>query len=1198
MQNKFLHHSTSIPEKQDSPKPGNPSRPKEKPSTNSRYLEKHILAAYYNDARLNILACLNDIREKSGKKPIENEDQIKHAFSDLALSKATPERQSELIKQLRNRFHFLDLLTDASPQVSQKKKQDNATPLPQYYETHLGWMLELINDLRNSMTHPVDKETTIPYATHKKLYFALSKIYDSSFHTVKTRFGHETNAMQPFQRCGRDGKPKKAQHFSLALCTDPLDLDESSKLPQSKVLHDFGHILFCSLFLEKSQSAELINYFWQTRHGEQWPDTNQRTVIREMAAVYRMRLPVQRLKSDDTTTAATLDTLSELSRCPRALLEVLSPDDMNRFRGEPGNETEETGEGEESGGSYLFARSRQDRFIPLMMRFFDFNPQNRIRFAVDLGQFYYNVRLKPADKFTDEHPRVRRLGQKILAYGKLADFETGDKPADWQQLEENYSVSRDDEEQILQNAGAAIQTLKPYIVPTYPHYHYFDDKIGFRLNNTATGYPDLQAQRAQEAVSFGSPAGRDMMPEFWVSPAQMLELAFYSYLQTGNNRYLAPDILLTKYRAGMKNLLNALMRGSVALSGAAHSVERREQAQHWVDSHFDHQQGKRFAVPLSCLPKVVIQHLLGADSRQVSTTEVVARAEHILAETTRKQEQLKSLLQVEKKRGQKGFKAIKCGHIGDFLTDDLMRFQPVDASRPDGGKINSQQYQILQAALAYYGAHINEPPKVVDLLRDAGLLHGKFAHPFIGDLKLEERPDQFRGLISFYEAYLQARARFLKQFIKEHQKPRHIGFLPHWLRLRQPSSLNNWLGEQLDASGNLSQPVPLLNGLLYPPILAMVAETLGSNPEAVEQEGTQRFEREDGVVEIRPSVTWLIKNYLAAQGDGSQGMYDYSRSHNLFDTWLDNRTQKQRFKEKPTHYLSEAECQSHVRDIRHFLQTDTSPKQEAVEKREKLAKLLKAYKRDWQRIRHSVSQDMLLYLYARQYLNGLQLGNSASAAPLWSLHGLENTLLNTEIRYVLSVPKTDKALFHPACKIRNLGELGLLVRDRRLPSLLAYYLPAETEIHHAEIRAELNSYRRAKVRIMELVHGLERSILEVLGNVPKRDKAQEAASKQHFGKGRHGDFLYALHNHAQQTGVAQAADFSPAHFKRTLLIRNAFSHSQYPEVAQFIDVAAQVQQEAVPDNPANHRKVAERLLTVMQTLYDPWLEYLRQQQIR
>lgn len=248
----------------------------------SKQLEQHILASYYHDARLNILACLNDIREKSGRGRIDNEDQIKHAFTDLALSKATPERQTELIKQLRYRFHFLDLLTDASSQVSQKEKQDNATPLPHYYESHLTWMLERVNGLRNTMAHPVDKEITIAYAIHKKLYFALSKLHNSRSHTVKTRFSHETHAMQPFQRCDGKGKPTSAKPFAFALCTDPLDLSESSDLPKSKVLHDFGHILFCSLFLEKSQSAEWINYFWQTPQGSKWGDTVQRTIIREM----------------------------------------------------------------------------------------------------------------------------------------------------------------------------------------------------------------------------------------------------------------------------------------------------------------------------------------------------------------------------------------------------------------------------------------------------------------------------------------------------------------------------------------------------------------------------------------------------------------------------------------------------------------------------------------------------------------------------------------------------------------------------------------------------------------------------------------------------------------------------------------------------------------------------------------------------
>lgn len=1238
--NRFLHSSEQPAmenKKQQKSQPKQQNKSKSS-SQSPKQLGKHVLAAYYNDARRNILACLNDIRAKLGKKTIENEDQIREAFLDLGLSSTTPERQDEIIRHLRYRFHFLDLLTDAKGDVSQKNKQDNATPLPHYYESHLVWILELVNGLRNTMAHPVDDESSIPYDMHRKLYFALSQIYDSSFHTVKTRFGHETKTMDAFKRCDGKGKPQKPQKFSFALCADPTDLNKASILPQSKVLYDFGHILFCALFLEKSQSAELINYFWQTRHGDTWSNTDQRSIIREMIAVYRVRLPVQRLKSDDTATSVTMDTLSELSRCPRALLGMLSPEDQNRFRGEPGVGVNEAGENIviDAENTYLFARSRQDRFIPLMMRFLDFNDNNRLRFAVDLGQFYYNVRLKPASQFTDGLPRVRRLSQKILAYGRLLDFEQAEKPADWVQLEENAKIARDEEEALLQSAGDSIQQLKPYVVQTYPHYHYFDDKIGFRLDDTdpedkrLAVYPDLQGNNADQNVALNSPKGREMMPEFWMSPAQMLQLVFYSQLQQENKRYPELHNVLIRYRSGLHSLLKALQQGDVALSGAAHSAERRKAAEQWVNGHFRTKEGTVFQVTLSALPKVVIQHLLGAGERQVAVSEVIKRAEHLLDRTFTRQQRLKSQLQMaDKKRGQKGFRAIKCGPIGDFIAEDLMRFQPVDGNRSDGGKINSQQYQILQKTLAYYGAHLDgkTPPNIVDLMRDARLLDGPFAHPFIGDLNLENQPNRFQGLISFYEAYLQARAAYLKNFIQEHKNRDTLNFVPHWLRLRQPSTLSRWLeGErdkdgklkgdgQLDEAGNLLQPLPLLNNMLYPPILNMVAEALDISPAQIEDEGTQRFQRDGATVEIKPAVTWLIKRYLNGQGDAPQRMYsEYPRRHNLFDTWLDSRTKKQRFAEKPANQLLEVDRQHHMADIQQFVAA-YYPSEEAevehirkemakprskmagsdVAKSIKLKSLIRGYKRDEQKVRFSVSQDMLLYLSARQYLEGLQLSDP-EAEPVWSLHDLERDLLQTEINYRLAVPDTEKSLVHPVCKIRDRGELTLLVRDRRLKSLMKYYPDDEDVIHHKEIRYELNSYRRAKVAVMAMVHELENRIIAVLENVPKRDEELEKHTSRHFGKGRHGDFLYALHEYYQYSSPEQAASFDSKRFKRTLLIRNAFSHNQYPDVAKFIQIAAAVQAEAVPENPDQNRRVAERLKEEMETLYDPWLQYLKQAQ--
>lgn len=1162
-------------------------------------LGQHILAAYFNDARLNLRDCLNDIREKSGYSRLDNDDQIQPAFSDLKLTTSTPERQSELIKQLRYRFPFLDVLVDSSGKGKQSKA--NAVPLPHYYESQLTWMLALVQGLRNTFTHSSDAPVELDFATHRRVYLALSKIYKSSFHTVKNRFGHATVVMKPLERCGKGGKPKEPAVFSFAAIAQPpikpQPADKARLLKLSAVFHDFGFILFCALFLEKSQSAALIEHFWQLPQHARWSGI-ERGIIREMLAVYRLRLPLQRLQAHDTETAVTLDTLSELSRCPRPLLATLKPEDQQLFRGDGGdnNSLNAPDEGEQSAAdnTFLFARGHDDRFIPLMMRFLDFDNSNKLRFAVDLGQFYYNVRLKPAEHFTDQKPRVRRLGQKVLAYGRLLDFEQAAKPQNWQDLEANYYQSQTEENTLLASNPQTVQPLRPYIVPTYPHYHYFEDKIGFRLaqDEKKASYPELNVSQVQQAAIVERPVAQTMQPDFWMSPAQLLAVAFYHHLKTrpkvrNDERYLALDVLFNKYRIGMRQLINALPL-SVVLAGAPHSPERRAAAQQWVNQFFDAGQNPRFHVAFTSLPSVLIEHLLGKTVRQLSVAEVVERAQHLLNETTHKKKQIDQLLKSSKQSGQKGFKPIKCGHIGDFLAEDLLRFQPVDSSREDGGKINSQRFQILQAALAYYGAHLHEPPRIVDLLVDAGLLGGDYAHPFLADLKLLEQPAQYQGLISFYEAYLKARATFLKRFIGI-QKKQQQAQNPQWLRLRAPSQLANWLEEQRDKAGQWKQPLPLVDNLLYVPIRNMTAEMLGMDAAVLEQEGSVTLAQ--GVT-VRPAVTWLIKRYLAYQQDGSQTMYQLARQHNLFNTWLDKRGNNQKFAEKRVHYLLEHERQALMLTVRDAVRTTIPSTQAEQEKHEKLAKLLKAYQRDEQAIRCYIPQDMLLYLYARQYLQQLQLGEQAHhTAPVWQLRTLERTLLNTSIRYELAVPKTDKALFHPACKIRQIGELALWVRDRRLTTLMPFYPLSETHLHHAEVAAELMSYQRTRVKIMGLVQDLERQILKSVRHVPELTPEQKHQLK--LGKGRHGDFLFALYQRVQQRAPAQIPVlFAEETLQRVLNIRNAFAHNQYPAYALFTDVVQQVQAAAIPANPANHRKVAECFVAIMETTYRGWQRYL------
>jgi len=761
-------------------------------------LDQAVLAAFYNDARLNILSCLNDIREKQGLSFIGDDAQIVSAFNDLShiLTQGTPEEASALIDRLRYRFPFIDTRTDAS------SRHKDFTPVPDNFQHIFQRIFKLINSLRNTLVHPVNSPLLLDMDQHKNLFFMLNDIYDDARRLLKTRFDWSTRDLMPLLRCDHKGKPKAVNKFSFALCSDPKSRSNSPVIGYNRVLYDFGHVLLCSLFLDKSQSADLIHHFWQSGHGKFWQNQKHREMIKELISAYHIRLPLQRLKADSLTTL-TIDALSELSRCPQPLLKTLKKEDKDKFREALGtldniDISDDAGNGAgnaaansarkqsqaEQQASYLLARSHEDRFVPLMMRFLEHDPANKLRFAIDLGQFYYHVRLKSGDFFTDNKPRVRRLGQKLICYGHLNNLNKSDF---WQQLEDNFALSSQEAKQAETLASAEPLQLKPYLVKTIPHYHFDNNKIGFRLAqstgkstdkranksaNQKTDYPKYPEDKGISVEDIRQPIQLDKIPaeqmqaEFWISPAQMLHIGFYHYLYQHQQNATSGkatqsksiEVLLNTYKAGTLRLFKALKKQMPELAGEAFSAERHQAVQDYINGFYaakgNNSDNSDYHISMANLPKVLVNALLGAQQQQViPKQQIIDRANKLLQSTEQRQRQLERQLNAFKKRGHKDFRPIKCGNIGDFLTDDIIRFQAVDPSQNDGGKLNSQQYQILQKTLAYYGKYIDEPPQIIDLFQDFGLIEGDFKHPFLDKLGLQKNPHKYKGLLDFYKDY-------------------------------------------------------------------------------------------------------------------------------------------------------------------------------------------------------------------------------------------------------------------------------------------------------------------------------------------------------------------------------------------------------------------------------------------------------------
>ena len=1153
-------------------------------------LGKDVLAAYFNDARLNILYCLNDIRSRTLQlKPFENEDQIVAAFRSLDLENRPPEIQRDIIKQLRNRFRFLDVLLNAEPR---KKRGLNAKdsvflPSPANYNHILDFLFQLIQDLRNSMVHPMDEESVISFKNQRRLSIGLTKVYASARITVKQRLDVDTKTIDKILlHQGKKGF-KPVQRFSFAICKDPKANQQEISHYHSEVLHDFGYVLLCSLFLDKHQSATLIAKFWEAGHSKFW-DTDYQRMIKEMISVYRIWLPLRQIKTDDDKSAVTVDTLTELSSCPRQLVDRLSFDDKEKFRtGEP-----QAGDNPHNDDSFLMLRGRNNRFVPLMMRYFDFDPSNKLRFAIDLGHYYYNVRFKSGALFpADGQGRERRLGNKMVAYGRLADFDYNNKPTVWKNLEENQSKIGAEIEQLKAEASKDIEQLSPYIVETYPHYHFADDKIGFRIAAKAedkSAYPELPENIDNEKPELAK--GENMLPDFWVSHAQLLQLAFYNYLQKDdvNTSHQSIDILLSKYRAGMKKLLISLDKNDIPIFEATpNSTQRRQQAQQWVNQFFPDD----IDVSLADLPKVIVHQLIRADDRKVEKSNVIERLQTILERTKAKRDYTQRRLQSDVKPGKKSYRAIKCGDMADFLTDDILRFQPIDQSKieADGGKLNSQEYQILQSTLAYYGAHIDKPPRIVDLLTEFGLLSGEFKHPFLDKLQLQDRPEKYLSILSFYDAYLQARQNFVSDYIKKIKQQIEVMEVPKWLRLRKPSTLDSWLKDYKKDDEIVVQALPVPKHIFYQPLLQMVAKQIDITPQQLEQEGMQTFTRDrDKVkvkVEVKPASTWFIKYYLEQKNDDQvQQMYgEYKRSHRLFDTYFDARTNKQMRQPKESLYLSESERKEKLLVI----QGQIKPLPDGNIQKEKYVPLLRNYKRSEKIIRHSATQDMVLYLYARQMLEEKVLKIPTENL---KLKNIENTLLNTVFDIELAVPETDRFLFQKDCKIKILGKFRLLLQDRRLKTLFDFYPQNEMTLNADEIRAELKSYQRCRVKIMRLVHQLEKGIVACCGEVPRETAIPEEL--QSVFRGRHGDYLYALYQQYTKKQGSDLVAFDAQLFAKARDIRNKFSHNQYPNTDDFMDIKEAIAADKIPENFSDNRKVAERLLKQLEEIYASWLNYL------
>lgn len=1105
-------------------------------------------AAYFNVARHNLLLTLNDIARKSGLSPIENEDQVanhpvltqlqtwaKDEEAGKSISDTDIRRVKQVVKGLQRALPILgdDFIQAISgqkisvgykqskPDPTQPKNQAQNTekPIRTWRMEDLSWALQklltTLMEQRNFYSHAHQNPVGLP----APLVSLLGTWFDAGRREVKSRFEFLEREVAHLVRMSEVTKKEDPDAPHALMC----------KENGAQRLTPRGTAFFCCLFLDKQQGNEFLKQISSFKHGEGRP---QQATLRTYLH-WSIRLPFVRIDTESTTQSLALDMFNELARCPAEFYEQLSEADQQSFEIPP--DVDEAWRTEADDGEGLVTRfiRHSDRFAPLMMEYLDqlasadAQRDTGIRFQLDLGDFYFAAYPK---KLPDGSTDVRRLKQKVLRFGALplAVQQAQRKPAGWMAIE---------------RVNNARDYGQPYIVQSRPHYHLqTTGSIPIKLKDGCA--EALYAAPQCDPAKHGrfAPLASER-PDFWLSPYELVNLAFYQHMRSQHARpemeYPKVDVLLRQYQSSLKRLFEDMQaQPDFWLSPTTQALDAK--LAKFSNGGFYTLRSQDLPADMLALLQGQAQAPLAVMHQQAQNTLniLLADGDSRLADVQR----VKRALNERMKPGKPGHRVLRAGEMATYLAKDMLRLQPVqDEHSAHKGKPTSIMADLLQARLAYFGRDKTSLPALFNSLRITGNNEAHKNHPFVNRIRVDA--PGMNGIAQFYEAYLRERQTHLKALQTQLasgpaalQSPAmawlHLAQTPQ--RLQGKDNLAALTQRYLkDLAGNepLNLPRGLFRALTVKALLALDNAALRSDVQTeLDKEGARgRF--------TSPSI--LVALYFShVQKDASQDFYFYElpRLQAQSDALeaVDWRTSK---------WVENFE--KHLKGENRHLQGRALAEALAAE-REARRKRLKNKIRDLDRtLNHRATQDQVLFLAARQLidLNEAQKKAKAAAgdaieAPLFEkikLRTLQREDLNEMVPHAVRIK--DKTIYVDEVKAKNIGQFKSLARDRRLPGLLHYY-PAE-RIHASVVAHELQAYPRAQNQAFEDVLNFEQS-----ANARQKLQADDPVVN---GKGKRG-----LHHSLMEQHLTRSA--LPAAERQTLqaealTLRNAFSHNQTPASA-------------------------------------------------
>lgn len=1011
--------------------------------------DKYYFSAFFNEALRNSAAIIGhttqliDVKYPRNKKGGSRDEDALHDAGILKIKgKKDFQRAFDIRAVLSRRFTLLEAF-----------KEEKITRQVCF----LQLSLKLAKEYRNYYSHwhhnPITLAGVLPKGDHFELSdftTCLKKCFTEAVKESKRRFEFSDDIEALFTTGGEKGK-KITERYAL------FDADE-------KTLSDSGiHFLLC-LLLPKDRA----NLYLSRIRGYKGRNAQEKTA-RQIFTLRCLKLPKSQLVSEESAAALTLDLMAYLARCPIPLYNVLQADREKLFT---------TRESADELAPPTEMKRNLERAYYFLARFIDTHRDFGAGFRVQLGKW------RIADYKNGSV--ARHIEQKVYKFDRLGEIRKEDA-AEIAAREANLKTRLP---KILTSKEADREWVQ--YAP-----HYARHPHAFSINSEMVkGTPKIIIDNGKVK---NHPADQiiQQAPDF-VLPNRALPLIAMLLLLNEEHTYKDFQIknLLNDYRKSVKNFLDEIQ--AEASNGKTFDFEElKDKAQ----AH---------CLKMSWLPRKLIkvltdaqksfpdqiQHKLDAEIERTAEYETFLDCMKKIRGTGKEpDERSKYKSEIDRLKGKYKYKS---GAIAADFLRDIWRF----TARDNDNMPNASEYQSLQKKLAIYAVHRYE------LDEDFKGLCFHQRNPFYSALIKGDQKGHFfakyREIPDAYQAYLKEKKQQLER-VKEALKadpekwPDYYDGLLFALKLPvKKNKAGQLVYNDLHDRANLTAYLKNLKKALR------INGNKRKNDEKTTALGVPpgffvdcfiRFcekykpDLKDGLRCLEPVK--LIERYLEKEGEGAQGFYGLERAYT--------------YEKQPGKSIAiKGTADAIHRQVRERMQSakdaekklkEATDREAAIGQIQEIGSQKKKLKEIIHReaeIRYAQATDRVLWLCAKKWLaqhfdlketeRKPKLSDYAAGYDEVGGNNLLDQTYPFEIQHL-----QDGHTFKIAvkAKLRDIGKVHALLRDKRLPTLLellAYPVDQKIDngksnktfkLKYAELEKELKNYEKCRMESLKCIQKFE-----------------------------------------------------------------------------------------------------------------------------